>query len=289
MNGVIYGIRNLTNNVVYIGSTINYTIRRIRHKYELKRNKHHCIHLQRAWNKYGERNFSFEILMDNIPPSELKLTEQYILDTTHHQLYNTSLTASGGDTISNHPLKNLIIERRSITFRNTINQMSNEERKARWARKGERNGMWGKTHSDENKKKQSERAKRYYEKNGSIRKGKTNVELLGEERAAIISKQLSDYGKQRVGEKNPFFGRTHTDEFKKISSFRTKQRWLDMTVAEKKQALDQVGAKPVVADGQEFESLTVAAKYFNITPAALLNRIRSNNFPNFYYKLDSHI
>ena len=29
----------------------------------LKNNKHHSIHLQNAWNKYGEENFEFEIIM----------------------------------------------------------------------------------------------------------------------------------------------------------------------------------------------------------------------------------
>jgi group I intron endonuclease len=53
----IYKIVNLVNNKCYIGSTKDLKKRIRSHLGDLKRNKHHCIALQRAYNKYGKDNF----------------------------------------------------------------------------------------------------------------------------------------------------------------------------------------------------------------------------------------
>lgn len=60
----IYRILNIKNNKMYIGSSENLNKRRINHFGLLKRNKHHSIHLQRAWNrtKNPKEIFKFEIL-----------------------------------------------------------------------------------------------------------------------------------------------------------------------------------------------------------------------------------
>lgn len=60
----IYRILNTKNNKIYIGSSENLNKRRIDHFGLLKRNKHHSIHLQRAWNRTlnPESTFIFEIL-----------------------------------------------------------------------------------------------------------------------------------------------------------------------------------------------------------------------------------
>lgn len=58
----IYKITNITNNKSYIGSSVNIKSRWRQHKSCLRKGTHHCIGLQRAWNKYGENNFEFSIL-----------------------------------------------------------------------------------------------------------------------------------------------------------------------------------------------------------------------------------
>lgn len=58
----IYLIRNVINDKIYIGSTSNLKIRRNKHISDLKNNKHHSYHLQKAYNKYGESNFQFIII-----------------------------------------------------------------------------------------------------------------------------------------------------------------------------------------------------------------------------------
>jgi group I intron endonuclease len=58
----VYQIRNIITNQIYIGGTLDLQERYINHGSELKHNKHHSIHLQNSFNKYGGKNFVFEIL-----------------------------------------------------------------------------------------------------------------------------------------------------------------------------------------------------------------------------------
>jgi group I intron endonuclease len=61
--GYVYAIRNTVNNRAYIGSTSNYKSRWHTHRSTLRRGVHHSFILQKAWNKYGEAAFSFDMLV----------------------------------------------------------------------------------------------------------------------------------------------------------------------------------------------------------------------------------
>jgi hypothetical protein len=81
----IYIIMNDINGKIYLGSTIDVNERWKKHKSLLKCRKHHSLHLQNAWNKHGEENFSFRILEQIITnkavlEKELVKKEQYFLD-----------------------------------------------------------------------------------------------------------------------------------------------------------------------------------------------------------------
>jgi predicted GIY-YIG superfamily endonuclease len=58
----IYKIENLVNGKVYIGSSQDINKRWKQHLYSLRKGQHHSYHLQKAWEKYGEENFKFEIV-----------------------------------------------------------------------------------------------------------------------------------------------------------------------------------------------------------------------------------
>ncbi len=58
----IYCIWNDSNDDCYIGSAVNLYSRISCHKSTLRNNKHFNLHLQRAWNKYGESSFDFFVL-----------------------------------------------------------------------------------------------------------------------------------------------------------------------------------------------------------------------------------
>lgn len=62
MKAYIYCIKNIITNKIYIGSTKNFKSRLWYHFYHLKNNKHHSIHLQRSYDKYGKENFNATII-----------------------------------------------------------------------------------------------------------------------------------------------------------------------------------------------------------------------------------
>ncbi len=72
----IYKITCTANKKFYIGSAVNLSHRQWDHFSFLRRNKHKNPHLQRAWNKYGEPVFTFEVL-EFVLPISLTAREQY--------------------------------------------------------------------------------------------------------------------------------------------------------------------------------------------------------------------
>lgn len=76
MSACIYGIKNKINGKYYIGQSINFISRKSRHLFLLKKGDHHSKYLQNAWNKYGEDNFIFEILEENISLENVKIKEK---------------------------------------------------------------------------------------------------------------------------------------------------------------------------------------------------------------------
>lgn len=56
----VYRIRNNVTGGLYIGSTTNLKRRALEHRRYLNAGRHHCSHLQNAWNKYSGKVFTFE-------------------------------------------------------------------------------------------------------------------------------------------------------------------------------------------------------------------------------------
>lgn len=77
--GLVYAIINIENNKRYVGSTYLFKDRKYCHLYLLRKGSHHSKILQRAYNKYGEKSFRFEILEENIPMEQLMEREQYYI------------------------------------------------------------------------------------------------------------------------------------------------------------------------------------------------------------------
>lgn len=60
----IYMIQsNIKSKRCYIGSAVNYNIRKRLHLSQLKNNKHHSIKLQNHYNKYGKDDLIFSTLI----------------------------------------------------------------------------------------------------------------------------------------------------------------------------------------------------------------------------------
>ncbi len=76
----IYRITCITTGKLYIGSAINIQKRRREHIHGLRSGTHANIALQRAFNKYGESDFTFEVIELVLPPF-LIAREQHWFDT----------------------------------------------------------------------------------------------------------------------------------------------------------------------------------------------------------------
>lgn len=77
----VYLIVNNANGRVYVGSSVNIATRWRDHKRALSQGKSPCVKLQRAWEKYGENSFSFQVLEYVAPQKELLIeAEQRWID-----------------------------------------------------------------------------------------------------------------------------------------------------------------------------------------------------------------
>lgn len=177
MISCIYTITNKVNGKFYVGKTNNFFYRISKHKYTLRNNTHINEHLQRAWNKYGEENFIFEIL-EEYPSEYLISMEHYwcnLLDAfDYNRSYNIRPT---------HPFNkatNSIETRQKVKKALTGKKLSEEHRlKLSLAKKG-------KKLSEKTKQKMSESAK------GKVKSEETK-------------KRISD---AKCGSNNPMFGKT---------------------------------------------------------------------------------
>lgn len=227
------GIYKITNNVTgdcYIGKSKDMFVRMGQHKSLLKSNKHKYSNgelslLQKAWNKYGEESFSFEIL-DFCPVEELNEKEVYWIDfyqcnhTRTRQGYNTTDGGEGayGNSnvrgriqINNGKIQKMIYPEefeyyQSIGFSigrlpSTIEKIN----KNKVILYGEGHWAYGKHLSDEHKRKISEA-------NKGKNAGKNNY---------MYGKHMSEETKMKLREKS--LGRKKSnEERKKISDGRKK-------------------------------------------------------------------
>lgn len=111
----IYKITNTINNKFYIGSAFNIKQRIKKHFELLKRNKHHSIYFQNAYNKYGDSAFAISIL-ECCNKNNILIIEQAYLDKIIDWkcVYNMSRKASGNNYLLTHPNKINIINKIKI-------------------------------------------------------------------------------------------------------------------------------------------------------------------------------
>jgi len=97
----IYKILNLKDGKFYIGSSLDLERRQKEHFDDLRKNIHHNVYLQNAYNKHGRGNFKF-ITLETIDTSNRKeirnLEQSYLDNLIGLQSYNISKHADGGLT-----------------------------------------------------------------------------------------------------------------------------------------------------------------------------------------------
>jgi len=180
MRGGIYCIENLKNGKKYIGQTINLERRKHEHFSLLKRNHHSNTHLQSSYNKYGEENFKFRILL-YCEPFELTRHEQFFVDYyTPKLLYNVRLECVNSN--------------QGITFPEETKKKMSE------AHNGKNNPMYGKHHSEKARERISE-----------AKRGE-NHPMYGKHHSKEAKEKIS---KANNGENNPMYGKHLSKETKR--------------------------------------------------------------------------
>lgn len=89
----VYAIVNIKTSRRYVGSTGDFRTRMNGHRSMLRRGIHENSYLQRAWNKYGEAAFVFEVI-ESCPLELLHIVEQRELDAAMPNVYNIGLVAA---------------------------------------------------------------------------------------------------------------------------------------------------------------------------------------------------
>lgn len=258
---VIYMIRNQINNKIYIGSAVNGRKRKNEHFTALRSHKHPNRHLQNAFNKYGEKQFNFEILQIINDKQNLIEQEQYWMDIYYPE-YNIAPKAGSclGMECSKETKRKISEARNGKKHSEESNKKLSESLKGRLLSEETKQKMSkfqkGRKHSEKTKRKISE-----------AKKGMLNP-MFGKigNKHPNFGKKLSKETKQKLSEINK--GKKHTEESKRKMSERKKGKKLSKETIQKLSKpiyqYDKNGTKLAY-----FKSMREAGKIFKIDETSI--------------------
>lgn len=244
MNSGIYQIKNKNNGKLYVGSAKNFSNRWNRHLYSLKGGFHHSIKLQRSYDKHGEESFEFSVI------EELPYKKDIILERENFWIKELNSKDNGYNIAD-------------ASFGDVISNHPNKENIISKRTKSHKATM-DKLGIDGRRKKYGKSG----DKNGRYDEN-THFYCKCGNRITKMAQTCSSC-RDRNGKNNPFYGKNHSDFTKR-------------TISENRKGCSPVNIKTTSADGNIFENATKCAKFFNISPALVTYRVKSDKWKNWFY------
>lgn len=223
----IYSVTNKTTGKRYIGMSLQIESRFRYHRWSLVRGNHHNKKLQRAWNKYGSDDFTFDLLeiFDDADTEQLVTREKHFirLHDTFKNGYNSSLGGDGqvGFVVDPDRLKRMsevmkgnkygLGHRRSDDFKKRMSEVckvAKDTDEAREVARANLKRLW--------------MDKTFREKMLLLHKG--NQYTKGKRMSVANRMNLSEL---QTGENNTFYGKRHSQSSKAVMSSKSKSRWND--------------------------------------------------------------
>jgi group I intron endonuclease len=170
MNGGIYTIvNNRYQQAVYVGSTNDFDNRKYQHWSDLRRNCHKNKHLQNSWNRHGADSFSFKII-EFASDDNLEIREQFWIDYYKRigTVYNIGVCAKNAFRGTKRPPETIEKMRLACAGRKPSKEayllgtkVAAEKSRGK-AKSPETLAKISSAYTDERKKEQSERMKKYW-------------------------------------------------------------------------------------------------------------------------------
>lgn len=288
----VYFIMLEGSNKKYVGSTERYGDRMREHRRDLIKGRHSNILLQEEFDKNrDEDRIKFTLVEESINGREL---EEFILnEIDFSKYYNISKSIKSGNTLHNHPYKEEILKERSENGKGELNNnwqggktfttciscglgVRTYDGQVKKCKKcyfkerditGEKNPFYGKSHSKETINKiinnrisvTPPNAKNIIINGVEYKSYKEASKCLGIIAGTIRHRCLSNNIKYKeynvVGEEKKFFYKEGENNKNIVSIF---------------------------AEGVVYKTYKQVAEEFNISVGAVIGRIKSNNFKNWY-------
>jgi group I intron endonuclease len=269
---VIYMITNTITGKSYIGQSIDFEARKIRHlsSVRLKRDNYY---IHSAIRKYGEGNFRWVIVTTcrtvytGKTQSILNSLESFFI--AYYDTYNNGYNLTiGGEGMSGYKLSKET--RQKISERNV-----SEETRQKLS-----NAARGRKFTEETKRKISESKKgKPLSKAAREKISGKNSFNFGKSPSEETRKKIS---KANKGKKPWTYGKKHSEESKqKMSKAKLGKKLSDET--KQKVSENSYMAKPVIINGKRYVSITQAEKDLNIGRNIIPKKIRTG-YPGYHFE-----